>query len=139
MPAPYSIDLRERVVRAYLSGNVTYADVAARFEVGEATVDRWMARYRRTTSVAPDPMGGDRHSKFDEASEQALRTFVEEDSDITRDELVRALAERGLVVSASTVQRALERNELTRKKRPSTPPSVTPTSSGPSEISTSKR
>jgi putative transposase len=128
MPAPYSVDLRERVVRAYLSGAGTYAEVASRFDVGEATVDRWVSRFRRAGSVEPDPMGGDRHSKFGESDEATLRELVEEDPDITRDELVRALADRGLEVSTSAVQRALERNALTRKKRRSTLRSETPTS-----------
>lgn len=126
MPAPYSTDLRDRVVRAYLGGHGTYAEVGARFEVGEATVDRWVARFRRANTVAPDPMGGDRHSKFSPAHEQVLRQLVADDPDITREELVQALAPHGLCVSTAAVQRALERNDLTRKKRRSMPPSGTP-------------
>ena len=120
MPAPYSDDLRIRVVRAYLNGEGTYADIAIRFDIGVASVDRWISRFRSTESVSPDPMGGDRHSKFDADSERTLVRLVREQPDITRVELVDALRESiGLVVSESAVQRALERLELTRKKRPS--------------------
>src|SRR5690349_21479122 len=127
MPAAYSDDLRERVVRAYLDGHGTYLEVAERFRVGPAAVDRWVSRYRRTASVTADPMGGDRHSKFDEASEQLLRGIVEAAPDTTRLELVWALADAGLAVSPAAVQRALERLELTRKKRRSTHQNATPT------------
>jgi putative transposase len=118
MPAPYSDDLRQRVVRAYLDGHGTYAEIAARFEVGVASVDRWVSRFRRTASVSPDPMGGDRNGKFDEDSEEALRYLVSAKPDATREELKDALeAEIELSVSGSAVQRALERLKLTRKKR----------------------
>ena len=127
MPAPYSKDLRERVVRAYLDGHGTYAEVADRFGVGEATVDRWVARVRRTGSVDPDAMGGDRRCKFDEESEALVVALVEEQPDVTRDELVVLLRDRaGLDVSPAGVQRALERLGLTRKKRRSMLRNATP-------------
>lgn len=126
MPAPYSDDLRERVVGAYLSGLGTYGEVGDRFSVGEATVNRWVNRFRRTRSVSPDPMGGDRHSKLDEAGRDLVRQLVEEQPDITRQELVAELATHDLPVSTSCVQRALEALELTRKKRRSMLPSATP-------------
>lgn len=118
MPAPYSIDLRERVVRAYLSGDDGFEEVAERFEISEPTARRWVCRYRVTQSLFPLPMGGDRHSKFDEESEALLELLVEEDPGVTRDELVVLLFDEiGLEVSTSAVQRALERLDLTRKKR----------------------
>ena len=127
MPAPYSVDLRKRVVKAYLSGHGTYIEVAARFAIGSATVIRWVARQRKVGSVDPDPMGGDRHSKFDEASEARLAAMVAADVGTTREELVaRVRDELGLKVSPSAVQRALARLRLTRKKRLSTRRSATP-------------
>jgi transposase len=127
MPAPYSLDLRKRVVTAYISGAGTYVEVGIRFNVGAATVDRWVSRQRKLGTVAPDAMGGDRNGKFDAEDEAWLCAVVEEDPDATRDELVRRLArERGLAVSPAAVQRALERLDLTRKKRLSTRLSATP-------------
>lgn len=136
MPAPYSDDLRQRVVNAYLDGHGTYVEIADRFQIGEATVNRWVSRYRRTNSVSPDAMGGDRHSKFDEDSERVLSYLVFEQPDATRAELGAALAkELQLVVSDSAVQRALERLGLTRKKRPSMPLNGTPNGSSDFETS----
>src|SRR5688572_21561687 len=122
MPGPYSMDLRERVVRAYLEGEGTYEAVAVRFAIGEATVDRWVSRFRNRGSVAADAMGGNRNGKFDEEAEQRVRELVEVDPGVTRVELVRALDEHlELQVSPAAVQRALVRLKLTRKKRRSTP------------------
>ena len=125
MPSPYSNDLRERVFKTHLNGDLTYAEVGTLFSVGEASVDRWVSRYRRTASVAPDAMGGDRLSKFNAASEALLREMVMAAPDAKRDELVAALRDTGLVVSPATVQRALARLGFTRKKRLSTLRSVT--------------
>jgi transposase len=120
MPGPYSLDLRKRVVEAYLSREGTYREIGDRFDVGEATVDRWVSLYRRTGSVVPRPMGGSRNGKFDEASEQVLEQLVAADPGATQLELAGKLRETGLNVSPSAVQRALARRRLTRKKRRST-------------------
>lgn len=121
MPAPYSVDLRKRAADAYLSGGGTYEEIAKRFAIGAATVNRWVSRLRRNGSLEPDPMGGDRHSKFDDASEARLVAMVEVDIGATRDELVKQVDEElGLKVSPSAMQRALSRLGLTRKKRRST-------------------
>ena len=50
--APYSLDLRQRVVRACESG-LTPAAVAARFDVSVAWVYRLVQRRRETGSIAP--------------------------------------------------------------------------------------
>jgi transposase len=127
MPAPYGKDLRKRVVDAYESGAATHGEIAIRFTVGSATVNRWVSRHRRTGSVEPDPMGGRRHCKIDESVDARLVDMVEADVDATRLELVRRLRdELNLEVSPSTVQRALQRLNLTRKKRRSTRRSATP-------------
>jgi transposase len=128
MPAPYSLDLRKRVVEAYDDGaGGTYVEIAIRFDVGEATVDRWVSRHRRTGSIAPDAMGGRRHGKFDAAADAKLAAMVAEDVDATRIELMERLREElGLVVSHSAVQDALQRLGLTRKKRLSMRRSATP-------------
>ena len=127
MPAPYSLDLRERVVAAYLSGSGTYVEIGMRFHVGSATVDRWVSRMRQQGTLAPDAMGGRRHGKFDATSDAKLAAMVAADVDATQQELMERLRdELGLVVHPSSVGEALRRLNLTRKKRPSTRLSATP-------------
>lgn len=62
MAEAYSIELRERVVQAYERGAGSYAAVAALFGLGEATVKRWVWRYRARGGVEPDKKSGGAHS-----------------------------------------------------------------------------
>ena len=53
------IEVRERVVKAYLEGRSgTYAETAALFSVGEASVSRWLRKARASESLAPRWSGG---------------------------------------------------------------------------------
>ena len=45
MTAALSMDLRERIVRAYLEGDVSEAEVADQFRVGMSTVGELVAYY----------------------------------------------------------------------------------------------
>lgn len=117
MPRAISEDLRRRVVAAYKAGNATYEDVAARFGVSRATVDRLLARHRRTGSVAASPHGGAPPRRLDAHGDALLRTLVEGKPDRTNAELAAALEALGHKVSTATVSRRLKAMSLTRKKR----------------------
>src|SRR5260370_28849897 len=58
MGRAYSIDLRERVVAAVVSGGLSCHRAAAQFGVGVSTAIRWVERLRNTGSVAPSKIGG---------------------------------------------------------------------------------
>lgn len=118
MAKPISNDLRERAVAAYVSGSSCRA-VAARFDVGEASVVRWGQLFRATGSVSPKPMGGSRGSPLDEHREWLLARIAERPS-VTLQELRRELgAERGVSVGYGSVWRFVDREGLTfKKKRP---------------------
>ncbi len=112
-----SLDLRERVVSAYLEGGVRMVDLAARFGVGEATVKRWVRRHRTRGTLEPGPFYA-RKSIIDEAGEALIRAIISEKPDLTRLEITAAYNERvERPVSTSAIQRAIERIGLTRKKR----------------------
>jgi len=85
MPRPYSLDLRERVVRFVEEGHSRRAKVSVSFVVN------LVAAFRRRGSLAPKPSGGRRHAKLN-----AHRTFllaqVAEKADITMPELAAELA-----------------------------------------------
>jgi hypothetical protein len=51
--APYSLDLRERVVAAVEKGGMSRRGAAAQFGLGINTVITWVRRFRATGSVAP--------------------------------------------------------------------------------------
>jgi transposase len=54
----YSVELRERVIKAYETGQGSYPAIGALFAVGEATVKRWVWRFHRDGEIAPRPRGG---------------------------------------------------------------------------------
>lgn len=58
MANAYSVELRERAVRAYRRGDGRLEDVAATFDVDPRTLQRWMAHERVTGSLVPKPKAG---------------------------------------------------------------------------------
>ena len=57
MGAPYSLDLRERVVAAVAAG-LSREAAADRFSVSRSSVARWVVREAALGSAAASPMGG---------------------------------------------------------------------------------
>lgn len=121
MPGPLPVELRLRVVNAWLNNEGSYAVLAQRFGVGEASVDRWVARMRRTGDVLPEPMGGARRATVvDEAGEQIIRDFLNSVPDSTLPELCAHYEEcTGVVVSPQTMSDTVRRLGFSKKKRSS--------------------
>jgi transposase len=102
------LDLRERIVAAYERGDLTRDQVADLFQVGRASVNRLVHRFRETGTVEPSPHGGGKPRKLTARGEKVLRALLVEFPDVTIPELVRLLLERAkLAVSTSTVSREL--------------------------------
>ena len=59
MSPPYSMDLRERVVKAVEETGLSRRKAAAHFGVSVRTAIEWVHRYRETGSVAPSRMAID--------------------------------------------------------------------------------
>lgn len=119
MPAPYSMDLRTRLVKWCLSGAGTVREAAVHFRVGEATASRWVARHRRTGSVEAKPMCGSRGSRvLTEERLEAIRRFVAEEPSLTLDAIAGRVAEEdgAPAITLSAVSRALRKLGFTRKK-----------------------
>src|SRR4051794_23000445 len=53
MPAPYSLDLRWRIVHACEQGTESQREVAELFQVSLATIENILRLYRRTGDVVP--------------------------------------------------------------------------------------
>lgn len=139
MSSPASLDLRERVVKAYLRGGLTYAEVAERFTVGAATVSRWLRLYRETKGVAPRGRGGGKPRKIPVEKEKFVDRLVQEHPDWSESELREGLrAQHGIEVSASTLGRVVRRLGYSVKKRPSSRPNATGLRSFAAEKATPK-
>jgi transposase len=117
MAAPYSLDLRQRVVAAVAAG-MSRPGAAVHYQVSHSSVIRWTRRQAETGSPAALPMGGKK--PFTLADEEAwIRTRVEEKPDLTGRELLAELNQRGIEVSYYGVWNFLEHVGLTFKKNTS--------------------
>lgn len=115
----YSQDLRVRVVQAVDAG-ASRRSVARAFSVSDSFVIKLHQVWRRTGSTAPMGTGGGK--RYALADHEALvRELVAGNKDITLEELRTALADRGIVVGRSSVDRFLRLLGLTRKKRQAMP------------------
>jgi len=116
MPGPYEIAFRGRAVAAYEAGEGGYHELAAVFGLGYRTLQRWVAQYRATESLAPQPRGGGWRSPIDPV---VLHAVVREDPDGTSEELCRAYnrrVARDERTSPASVRRALAREGYVVKK-----------------------
>jgi transposase len=130
MAPPISVEVRKRVVVAYREGKGTYAELADVFQVGEASVSRWLRRERETGSLEPKPPPG-RAPKLDEHGRSVLRELVETDNDATLAELASRLhARTGVTLVVSAVHKVLVKMGISRKKKTSMRASATATTSG---------
>ena len=127
--AALSLDLRQRVLGAALSGDATERAVADRFGVSRSLVQKLKRLHRATGSVAASTARRGPKPALSAADRATLAAWAD-GSDATGAELAERLAaERGVRVAAGTVNRALRAAGLTSKKRRSGPPSATaPTS-----------
>jgi transposase len=120
-----SKDLRQRVVDAYRRGEGSYRQLADRFGLGEASVNRYLRLLRETGDVERRPRGGGTTPKVSDEELPALAAFVAKKPDRTAEELAVEWSRRtGTEMSRSAMVRALQRAGLTTKKSPSAPASA---------------
>lgn len=118
MPAAHPVALRERVVKAYKAGEGSFAELGKRFDVGEASVNRWVSLERRTGSVAPKAAGGARRPRaITPKALEYMVALIEDEPMWTTTELSEELAEVfGIAVGRHAVGRALRRAGFTSKR-----------------------
>ena len=116
MAEAYPEALRTRVVLAYEAGEGSYATIAMQFQLGTATVKRWVAQHRRDGHVRPRAKAGGTASVITSADLEALLVAL---GDPTADELTAAYNRprrgRGRV-HVSSMKRALHRHDYVVKK-----------------------
>ena len=109
--APYSMDLRKRVLKAWDAG-LDADSVAARYEVSRAWVHRLVQRRRETGSIAPR-----KQTKFRRrvlaGQEERLAALIAARPDATLVEIREALPTSAAL---STLWRAIDQLDLTVKK-----------------------
>ena len=121
MTAPYSEDLRERIVRV-VDGGMSRNAAAKQYDVSISFVVKLLRRWRQRGTIKADQYGGWKKPKLAPHAAR-IRALVAETCDITIDELRAVLAAEGIEAKRSTLGDFLLAQGLSRKKRPPTPPS----------------
>jgi transposase len=117
----YSVDLRERVVASVESGECNIPAAARRYKVSEPSIERWVARKRRSGTCAPLPYAGGPARKLASAA-AVIRAAVKAQSDATLQELCEVVEKETKIKSNSSMMyRELVRLKLPRKKSRSMP------------------
>ena len=116
---PYPKELRERVVAAVEQSDYTIAEIANLFGVGATFVKKMLRLHRNKEDLAPRH-GGGRKPLLQEKDLELLRQKVEQQPDVTLEELQALIADQCQVTaSVPTICRALQQLNLPRKKKPS--------------------
>jgi transposase len=113
MTRAYSHDLRQRVIAA-VEGGASRREAAERFEISVSSAIRWLERWTATGRAAAEPQGGSRSPLEDHAS--WLLDLIAAQPDLTLEEVVAAMHQRGIAGSRTAVWRFFERHEISFKK-----------------------
>ncbi len=111
MPAPYSLDFRQKVIAALEAGH-SKASIRRLMDVGTTTLTEWHNRYRATGEIAAK-QGCQQGQSRKIADWDAFRAFAEQHSDKTQWEMAQLWLDE---ISEDTIGRALKRIGFTRKK-----------------------
>ena len=114
---PYSIDLREKIVKAYSQGDTSVRKVADRFGVAKSFVQKLLCLKKIQGHLEPKQQGGGRKGELD-GCEAQLASMVAKYPDATLLEYCEYWdTTYNHWLSTSTMCRALQKQNLTLKKR----------------------
>ena len=112
----YSLDLRERVVRACDEGLSTRVEIAELFGVSISFITKLLRRRRKEGTITSKPHGGGRKPSLGQADRHQVRQLVAAQPDATLGELCDRLVHHGRKVQVWTMCRMLKTLGLVRKK-----------------------
>ncbi len=113
MPRAYSTDMRARVIGRVESG-ASRREAAEYYDVSASTAVIWVKCFRESGRCAAKPRGGsisplEEHSEF-------LLALIDEQPDLTLDEVVGAMRKYKISGSLTAVWRFFQRHKITFKK-----------------------
>lgn len=117
MGKPHPIELRERVV-AFVEAGHTHRAAAGHFRVSPRFVNNMVILKRQTGSLEAKRQGHLGGGKLQDQHAWVSRR-IEEEGDLTLDELCIELEARGVSVHRASVGKLLHRLGLSHKKKPS--------------------
>ena len=114
---PYAVDLREKVVNTYYSGNISVRKLAVSFGIGKAFVQKMLKQYKEKGHVNPEKQGTRKKAVLADSSDRLI-ALVKQYPDATLAEYCEYwLESHKQVVSESMMCRALQQLNLSRKKK----------------------
>ena len=115
MPKAYSADMRSRVIARVESGG-SRREAAEHYDVSASTAVIWVKCFRETGRCSAKPRGGS-NSPLEEHAEFLL-ALIEDQPDLTLDEVVCAMRRHKIPGSRTAVWRFFQRHKITFKKSP---------------------
>lgn len=115
MPRAYSADMRARVIGRVESG-ASRREAAEYYDVSASTAVIWVKCFRETGRCAAKPRGGST-SPLEEHAEFLL-ALIDEQPDLTLDEVICAMRKCKIAGSRTAVWRFFQRHKITFKKSP---------------------
>jgi transposase len=114
----YSLDLRQKILDAYLNREGSIRELATRFNVSFRVVWGLINRFRHTGSYAPKPRGGNNPPWIPATAHDTLRRLVATHAEATLAELCEVFIQATQIrLRTSSMHRTLAKLKLTRKKR----------------------
>lgn len=112
----YSVDLRKRIVAGVLEQGLSISEAAKLFQVGSATVERYLRQLRERGELTPRTSPG-RPRLLDAVQEGRLKQQLEQTNDLKlKVRCAQLKATSGVVMSEATMCRTIKRLGITRKK-----------------------
>lgn len=114
---PYSLDFRQKIFDTYLEDGISQRQLAQRFCVSLSFIQKLLKQYRETKSIAPKVRTKQTPPKLNKEQLKILEEILEAQNDATLSEIRSALKEKtGITIGISTVDRMLQRIEISLKK-----------------------
>jgi transposase len=115
MPKAYSADIRMRVI-ARVEGGASRREAAEQLDISPSAAVKWVKCFHETGSCASKPRGGSTSPL--EVHAPWLLTLIEEQPDLTLDEVVSAMHKHGIAGSRTAVWSFFKRHNISFKKKP---------------------
>ena len=117
MPAPLSVDLRQRMLNAYQAKEGSQRQLAERFKVSLSLIRDLMRHPRKAETVQPKPRGGGAVAKLGKEQLPIVEALVKAQPEALLTELCDRFAKQtGIEVSVSTMQRVVSQLRLSVQK-----------------------
>lgn len=119
MPAPYSLDLRRKVILAYKAGEEPQQKIAQQFGIGLRTLKEWIFLKKATGDVqSKEHIHRGQLPIIDDKGLLFIKRTIENKPDILISDIQELYAKKFKVnVSQSMVSRAMKKLNFRRKKK----------------------